>query len=247
MLANSGGGDDSGDTTSPGSAEDQNKIPVRHSRVGEQYQATLERDGSTGGTTEEIVCEWDCDNISGDTLDDYMHSLQKVDPSITKETFSIEKSLSLLHQTNYDAKKALEIARSDPSRVIDKDMKWDNGDSNMFEYAYLHIGSDLNEIAKFLKPKTVAQVQRHYYHWKYGERYKRFLEKNYLISSSDEEKEEEEEEEEEEEKVKEKEVNINTKEISTNTNTNNNDNDKDEMHDNNAEMITQPPLKRIKN
>lgn len=177
--------------------EDPNKIPVCHSRVGEQYQAVIpeeSRDDSLVEEHGEIECVWDYSKIPGDKLDEYMEKVRDVDPPVPKEVFSIEKALTLLHQTNYDVEKALEAAKEDSSRIVDLDMKWDNGDCNMFEYAYLHIGSDLNEVAKFLKPKTVAQVQRHYYHWKYGKRYKRFLEKNYLISSSDEEKEEEEEE-----------------------------------------------------
>ena len=176
--------------------DDPNKIPVRHSRVGEQYQAVIERSHSLPSEEPgEIECEWDCSKASPDKVDAYMEKLREVDPRVTKEIFSIEKALALLRLANYDAEKALEMARADPSRITDPDMRWDNGDCNMFEYAYLHIGSDLNEVAKFLKPKTVAQVQRHYYHWKYGKRYKRFLEKNDLLSTSDEEEEEKEEEE----------------------------------------------------
>lgn len=183
-------------------AEDPNKIPVRHSRIGEAYQAIVKKDVSHENRDEKseptIECIWDCNKTTEGALESYINNLKRLDPEVPREMLSVEKALGVLHDSGYSIERAEETVKSNPTIVVDPDMKWNNGDSNMFEFAYLHYGNDLNEIAKFLKPKTVAQVQRHYYQWKYGKRYRSFLEKNDLLSSSEEEKEDEEEEEEEE-------------------------------------------------
>lgn len=155
---------------------------------------------------------WECDRIDQARLGSYMRRLEERARLHGLAPPPVARSLALLAASGYDADRALLEGADDPTLrkatpapvargSADDDECWaDEGERRLFEYAYLHFGKNFYAIADFLH-RTVAQVQEHYYTWKNGEDYRRFLARHSALQAHSPEDDDEEggEEEEEEE------------------------------------------------
>jgi len=158
-------------------------------RIGDAFQAAVPswtgrattQDGLNGDTAAaaasvlggERVWDWERGQACG--VEQYIERLQQ-HTAPGAGGISVERALELLRQCEYDADRATALALATPSlRVLDGSPDaWDAGECRLFEYAYMRFGSDFYAIADFMRPRTVAEVQQHYYTWKNSAAYMRF-------------------------------------------------------------------------
>ncbi|GIY42485.1 mesoderm induction early response protein 1 [Caerostris darwini] len=116
---------------------------------------------------------WNPVKLSEEEVDDYLDSMRQLVPNVRSEA----ELLKLLHDTNYDKKKAL-LGYESLLTKENGSKTWSGEECTIFEKGLEKHGKDFKSIQKEIQTKTLEEVIYFYYVWKKSERFDVFIRKN---------------------------------------------------------------------